>query len=245
MICLVCGTTLELTDSAPQAEQLRDQIRGLDRPGPDQGARSRTSWSPSTARTCWPTPDTEGFDLTAWVLPGLAIVLGGCRDRGRARAEPRPPRPRRRRAGAERRGPRAARRRHRVATTAERPYIDSGALIPSTLERPRDRSLRQHAERGFAPPRPPRPRRRRPGSRGRRRGSRRPWPSRRRRAGAARGARRPRRPRRAARARRRDQGALGRLERTARAGRPAIAASTASSPALRRMLAIRACAYWT
>ncbi len=44
------------------------------------------------------TPDTEGFDLTAWVLPGLAIVLaavavavGLARRRNEADDTPAPP----------------------------------------------------------------------------------------------------------------------------------------------------------
>ena len=89
VICLVCGTTLELTDNAPQAEQLRDQIRGLI----DQGLTKdeiKDELVAEYGESVLATPDTEGFDLTAWVLPGLAIVLAGAaiavglaRNRGR------------------------------------------------------------------------------------------------------------------------------------------------------------------
>ena len=76
VICLVCGTTLELTDDAPQAQQLRDQIRGLI----DQGLTKdevKDELVAEYGESVLATPDTEGFDLTAWVLPGLAIVLAG------------------------------------------------------------------------------------------------------------------------------------------------------------------------
>ena len=76
VICLVCGTTLELTDDAPQAEQLRDQIRGLI----DQGLTKdevKDALVADYGESVLSTPDTEGFDLTAWVLPGLGIVLAG------------------------------------------------------------------------------------------------------------------------------------------------------------------------
>ncbi len=48
--------------------------------------RSRTSWSPSSAPRSSPTPSTEGFDLAAWVVPGLAVLAGGA-----ARLRRRPP----------------------------------------------------------------------------------------------------------------------------------------------------------
>ena len=76
VICLVCGTTLELTDDAPQAQQLRDQIRGLI----DQGLTKdevKDELVAEYGEGVLATPGTDGFDLTAWVLPGLAIVLAG------------------------------------------------------------------------------------------------------------------------------------------------------------------------
>jgi len=76
VICLVCGTTLELTDDAPQAQQLRDQIRGLI----DQGLTKdeiKDELVDEYGESVLATPDTEGFGLTAWVLPGLAIMLAG------------------------------------------------------------------------------------------------------------------------------------------------------------------------
>ena len=81
VICLVCGTTLELAEGAPQAERLREQIRGLI----DQVAEY--------GENVLSTPDTEGFDLSAWVLPivGLlgaaaAIGVGLARSRRRGSA---------------------------------------------------------------------------------------------------------------------------------------------------------------
>jgi len=73
VICLVCGTTLELTDDAPQAQQLRDQIRGLI----DQGLTKdevKDELVAEYGEGVLATPGTDGFDLTAWVLPGLAIA---------------------------------------------------------------------------------------------------------------------------------------------------------------------------
>lgn len=98
VICLVCGTTLELTDDAPQAQQLRDQIRGLI----DQGLTKdeiKGELVDEYGESVLATPGTEGFDLTAWVLPGLAIALAAIAiafalQRNRARAPgPAPSRP--------------------------------------------------------------------------------------------------------------------------------------------------------
>ena len=89
MICLVCGTTLELSDSAPQAERLREQIRGLIAEGLTKD-EIKDELVAEYGENVLATPDTEGFDLTAWVLPGLAIVLVGV-DRDRACAQSRSP----------------------------------------------------------------------------------------------------------------------------------------------------------
>lgn len=76
VICLVCGTTLELTDDAPQAQQLRNQIRDLI----DQGLTKdeiKDELVAEYGEGVLSTPDNDGFDLTAWVLPGLAMLLAG------------------------------------------------------------------------------------------------------------------------------------------------------------------------
>ena len=92
VICLVCGTTLELAEGAPQAERLREQIRGLI----DQGLTKEQVKDELVAEygeNVLSTPDTEGFDLSAWVLPivGLlgaaaAIGVGLARSRRRGSA---------------------------------------------------------------------------------------------------------------------------------------------------------------
>ena len=94
VICLVCGTTLEQSESAPQAERLRAQIRGL----VDQGLTKEEIKDELVAEygeNVLSTPDTEGFDLSAWVLPivgfivaGAAIAIGVWRTRRRGPAPP-------------------------------------------------------------------------------------------------------------------------------------------------------------
>ena len=74
VICLVCGTTLELSENAPQAERLREQIRGLIAEGLTKD-EIKDELVAEYGENVLSTPDTEGFDLTAWVLPGLAIGL--------------------------------------------------------------------------------------------------------------------------------------------------------------------------
>ena len=96
VVCLVCGTTLELTDNAPQAEQLRDQIRGLI----DQGLTKdeiKDELVDEYGESILATPEPDGFNLTAWIIPGLAILLaaigigfGLARNRGRRKPDPEP-----------------------------------------------------------------------------------------------------------------------------------------------------------
>jgi cytochrome c-type biogenesis protein CcmH len=76
VMCPVCGTLLALAAEAPQANDQRKLIRRLI----DQGLtkeeikeRLVDEFGPEVLAT----PDTEGFDLAAWVVPGLAIVLVG------------------------------------------------------------------------------------------------------------------------------------------------------------------------
>lgn len=76
VICLVCGTTLELAENAPQAERVREQIRGLIADGLTKD-EIKDELVAEYGENVLSTPDTKGFDLTAWVLPGLAMVLAG------------------------------------------------------------------------------------------------------------------------------------------------------------------------
>lgn len=74
VICLVCGTTLELAENAPQAERVREQIRGLIAEGLTKD-EIKDELVAEYGENVLSTPDTKGFDLTAWVLPGAAIIL--------------------------------------------------------------------------------------------------------------------------------------------------------------------------
>jgi cytochrome c-type biogenesis protein CcmH len=73
VMCPICGTTLELSQS-PQADRERAFIQHLI-------ARGRTKDEIKDALVAeygsevLATPDTEGFDIAAWVVPGVAIVL--------------------------------------------------------------------------------------------------------------------------------------------------------------------------
>lgn len=90
VMCPICGTTLQLSNS-PQAERERVLIRRLI----DQGLTKQQIKDELVAeygKDVLATPGASGFDLTAWVLPiaGLAIAMLGIgialwRWRGRAR----------------------------------------------------------------------------------------------------------------------------------------------------------------
>jgi cytochrome c-type biogenesis protein CcmH len=73
VMCPICGTALNLSE-APQAERERAFIRR-------EIARGRTKDEIKQAlvrqygRDVLATPDAEGFDLAAWVVPGAAIVI--------------------------------------------------------------------------------------------------------------------------------------------------------------------------
>ena len=73
VMCPICGTTLELSAS-PQAERQREFIR-------QQIERGRSKEEIKDALVAeygedvLALPDSEGFDLTAWVIPALGIAL--------------------------------------------------------------------------------------------------------------------------------------------------------------------------
>ena len=76
VMCVVCGVPLELVTEAPQAEQQRDLIRQLIAAGltKDEIKDHLVSEYGSEVLA---TPDSTGFDLAAWVVPGAAIVIAG------------------------------------------------------------------------------------------------------------------------------------------------------------------------
>ena len=76
VMCIVCGVTLELATEAPQAIQEREFIRDLIARGLTKDEikdRLVDEFGPEVLAI----PDDEGFDLAAWLVPGVAIVLAG------------------------------------------------------------------------------------------------------------------------------------------------------------------------
>ena len=98
VMCPICGTQLELSDS-PQAQRERVLIQRLIARGRTKEQikdRLVAEYGPNVLAT----PDDSGFDLTAWVVPivafavaAAAIAIGATRWRRRTRlaAEPEPP----------------------------------------------------------------------------------------------------------------------------------------------------------
>ncbi len=76
VMCPVCGTPLELASEAPQAERERALITRLvdDCKSKEQvKARLVAEFGDEVLAL----PDDEGFDLAAYLVPALALVLGG------------------------------------------------------------------------------------------------------------------------------------------------------------------------
>ena len=73
VMCPICGTTLELSDS-PQAERERELIRGLIAEGKSKD-ENMDALVAEYGDDVLAVPDSEGFDLTAWVIPALGIGI--------------------------------------------------------------------------------------------------------------------------------------------------------------------------
>ena len=74
-MCPVCGTPLALATEAPQAQRQRELVERLiaDCRSKDQiKARLVAEFGDEVLAL----PDDEGFDLAAWLVPGLAALLG-------------------------------------------------------------------------------------------------------------------------------------------------------------------------
>ena len=74
-MCPVCGTTLELASDSPQAIDERELIRDLIAEGRTKEeikAELVAEFGPEVLAT----PSTDGFDLAAWIVPGLAVIVG-------------------------------------------------------------------------------------------------------------------------------------------------------------------------
>lgn len=76
VMCPVCGVPLELAREAPQAQQERRMIQELI----DEGRTKdeiKDALVAEYGSEVLAVPDTSGFELTAWVVPGAAIILAG------------------------------------------------------------------------------------------------------------------------------------------------------------------------
>ena len=75
VMCPVCGTPLELASEAPQAERQRALIQRL-----IDDCRSKEEVKDALVaefgEEVLASPDDEGFDLAAYLVPALAILLG-------------------------------------------------------------------------------------------------------------------------------------------------------------------------
>ena len=101
VMCTICGTLLAESDS-PQAERERALIRRLIAQGKDK-EQIKDALVAQYGERVLATPSGHGFDLFAWIVPALAIVLAAAavgyglrralRERRAHLAEPEPPDP--------------------------------------------------------------------------------------------------------------------------------------------------------
>jgi cytochrome c-type biogenesis protein CcmH len=75
VMCLVCGTTLAVSDS-PQADRERAFIRALIARG-ETKQQIKDALVAQYGTRVLATPSDSGFDLAAWIVPGLAVILAG------------------------------------------------------------------------------------------------------------------------------------------------------------------------
>jgi cytochrome c-type biogenesis protein CcmH/NrfF len=73
VMCTICGTLLAESDS-PQAERERALIRNLIAEGKDKDQIKDALVAEYGPRVL-ATPSGHGFDLVAWIVPGLGILL--------------------------------------------------------------------------------------------------------------------------------------------------------------------------
>lgn len=76
VMCPVCGTPLGLASEAPQAERERELIRRLVedcRSKEEVKARLVAEFGDEVIAL----PSSKGFDLAAYIVPALAVLLGG------------------------------------------------------------------------------------------------------------------------------------------------------------------------
>ena len=75
VMCTICGTLLEESQS-PQADRERALIRDLIAQGKDKDQIKDALVAEYGPRVL-ATPSGHGFDLLAWIVPGLGILLAG------------------------------------------------------------------------------------------------------------------------------------------------------------------------
>jgi cytochrome c-type biogenesis protein CcmH len=73
VMCTICGTLLEESDS-PQADSERALIRKLIADG-ETKEQIKDALVAQYGPNVLATPSAHGFDLTAWIVPGLLIAL--------------------------------------------------------------------------------------------------------------------------------------------------------------------------
>jgi cytochrome c-type biogenesis protein CcmH len=73
VMCPICGTLLELSFS-PQAERERDFIRRLIARG-ETKSQIKSALVDQYGEDVLATPSDSGFDLTAWVVPGVGLIV--------------------------------------------------------------------------------------------------------------------------------------------------------------------------
>lgn len=73
VMCPTCGTALGLSES-PQASQIRALIRRLDAEGRNK-EEIKDALVAEYGSEVLAVPETSGFDLAAWIIPGAAILI--------------------------------------------------------------------------------------------------------------------------------------------------------------------------
>jgi cytochrome c-type biogenesis protein CcmH len=75
VMCIVCGTLLAESE-APQADRERALIRKLIAQGDDKD-QIKDALEAEYGQRVLATPSGHGFDLLAWIVPGVGILLVG------------------------------------------------------------------------------------------------------------------------------------------------------------------------
>jgi cytochrome c-type biogenesis protein CcmH len=73
VMCPVCGTLLALATESPQANRERDLIRDLIAQGLTKD-QVKDRLVEEFGSEVLATPSTSGFDITAWLVPGIAVI---------------------------------------------------------------------------------------------------------------------------------------------------------------------------